>query len=239
MRTSTIVLSALLGAGALAHPTLHNLHLHLKRGEWKEIQDWNQGNVHYEKFEYVDDASAPSAPAPKPQTESKNKVADAKANVQAQPTTTSPPVQSSTPPPSNQGSSGNSVLDTVNSMRAQWIPSLKDHPFAWSDQLASNVQETIDGAEDGGKVMQHPSKLPPGTFGQVLAQGQDGQEGLQNAMLMWMCEEPQGSIPCNSGNENKNVEKGGTGHADILKNTQYTKIACKFSVSVWTCDLGW
>ena len=239
MRSSIIILTALFGAGALAHPTLHNLlHGHIKRGEWKEVSDWDQGNVHYEKFEYVED------PTPKPATESKDTVSDShpQAAPAASPAENNAPAQSSPAPStsgsSSQGSSGNSMLDTINSMRAQWIPSLQNSKLAWSDQLLQNVQVTIDGVEHGGKDMVHNINDGPGTFAQIEAQGSDGDEGFQNAMLMWMCEEPQGSIACNSGNENKDVVPGGTGHADILKSTSYHTIACKFEDTLWTCDLG-
>lgn len=239
MRSSTIILTALFGAGALAHPTLHNLlHGHIKRGEWKEVSDWDKGNVHYEKFEYVDDASAP-----KPQAESKNKAPSPQPQATAQPKPSpsehNPPAQSSPPPTttgsSSQGSSGNSVLDTINSMRAQWIPSLQGHQLAWSDQLLKNVQVTIDGVEQGGKVMEHNINDGPGTFAQIEAVG--SADGFKNAMLLWLCEEPQGSIDCSSSSVHQSIPR--TGHADILKSTSYATIACKFSVSVWTCDLGY
>ena len=152
-------------------------------------------------------------------------------------------------------SGGKHILESMNEMRAKWIPSLKNSPYTWDNTLAKNAYLTatspitnVNGHkenEGGAAEMNH--KLNQGSYAQVIASGSSGKgsNGLtpfELATQLWLCELPQGNIGCNGPSNGAD-----TGHAEILKSPSYTKIGCYYMDSVkknlgfagmYTCDLA-
>ena len=83
----------------------------------------------------------------------------------------------------------------------------------------------------------HSHELIPPSMGQVLAGGDCG--NFEDALVHgWICEIPS-LLPdgmCNGGMTNYMLTE--TGHAQILSDNSYTKVACACSQGVWGCDFG-
>lgn len=256
MRTSSIVISALLGAGAIAHPTLRGLHVHHKRAPAELVNSWDEGNTHYEEFESTTTVVLPAGEQAPSTNENNNNNQQKQAQQQAAysppehqdavPATTTTPVPSVTPSvtpvsapvteqkntqssntqTSSGGDSGNAILDSFNKLRAQWDSSLT--PYTWDATLAANAAKTVK--DDGGSVMTH--ELNSGSMAQCIAEGSegsgsDGRTGFEQAAAMWMCEKPAGSLDCGSATN----ANGDTGHADIIKSTSYSAVGCAYQAS--------
>ncbi|KAL9104359.1 MAG: hypothetical protein Q9163_000706 [Psora crenata] len=147
-------------------------------------------------------------------------------------------------------SQGESILDSFNEMRAKWIPSLANAKYTWDAQLATNARRTavspvVNGQNEGGATQMNHA-LYPGSMAQCIASGdatttKDGLTPFEQAAKMWLCEIPQGDIGCGGPPDN-----GETGHADIIKDTAYTKVGCYYMdatgpspfTGMWTCDFA-
>ncbi|MDI1485245.1 MAG: hypothetical protein OHK93_000382 [Ramalina farinacea] len=257
MRTSSIVISALLGAGAIAHPTLRGLHVHHKRGPAELVNSWDEGNTHYEEFESTTTVVLPAgeqAPSTTtseqqpaiedkhvtPNTNNNNNNNQQQAAYSPQehhdavPATTTTPVPSVTPsvtPVSSPATSSGG--DSGNAMLDSFNKMRAQwnpalKPYTWDATLAANAAKTVK--DDGGSVMTH--ELNPGSNAQCIAEGSDGngadgRTGFEQAAAMWMCEKPAGSLDCGSA-KNSN---GDTGHADIISSGSYSTVGCAYQAS--------
>ena len=257
MRTSSIVISALLGAGAIAHPTLRALHVHHKRAPAELVNSWDEGNTHYEEFESTTTVVLPAgeqAPSTntnnqQPATEDKhvttnNNNQQQQAQPQAAysppehqdavPATTTTPVPSVTPsvtPVSSPATSSGG--DSGNAILDSFNKLRAEWDsaltaYTWDATLAANAAKTVK--DDGGSVMTH--ELNPGSMAQCIAEGSDGsgsdgRTGFEQAAAMWMCEKPAGSLDCGSATN----ANGDTGHADIIKSTSYSAVGCAYQAS--------
>ncbi|KAL9123523.1 MAG: hypothetical protein Q9217_007047 [Psora testacea] len=155
----------------------------------------------------------------------------------------------------NPCSQGKSILDSFNDMRAKWIPSLGNSKYTWDEQLAANARLTAvspvsvnakgDKENEGGATEMHHA-LYDGSQAQCIASGDgttmsDGLTPFEKAAQMWLCEIPQGDIGCEEA-----TNGGDTGHAEIIKNTKYTKVGCYYMDAQgpapwegeWTCDFA-
>ena len=285
MRTS-IIISTLFSASALAHPLLASIHQHLKR-DWKLHKEYDQNNAHIK--EYIWETKPTTTPAATPGIQNKVKAPSNGGNDRgnngqqaSQPTSSVTPIlpassAQSTPPPqqtsnpsNGSGTSGGNgscskasvsggpaedwfndpcsggkhVLESMNAMRAKWLPSLKDSPLKWNNTLVTHAYKTATdkNGEDGATVMRHEIV---GYSWQVIAlgngdKGSDGLTPFESAVMIWLCEIPQGSIGCTSGGD------GTTGHANILKDTNHHNIGCYYMDSandkddggLWTCNVS-
>ena len=337
MRTSIVAL-VLCGAGALAHPSVQNLHWHHRRQENQPTREWTEGDVHYKEFQAVttvtlqpgqqrpSDAASPPTVSPTAQPETEQKIVqDSSADTRyyrfqyhrrpyqpedttpteqtaaappPESTSNPPPVASSGPEPAesaqpsepadqpepspsstagssgggscstpntsggeasawadNPCSQGESILDSFNELRAKWLPSLANSPYTWDAQLADNARKTAvspittekgQPKNQGGAVeMNHA--MYEGTNAQCISQGdgttmKDGLTPFEQAVMLWLCEIPQGDIDCNEFPNLSNT----IGHAEIVKNTGYSKVGCYYMDAVrpaeqtglWTCDFA-
>ncbi|EOA88498.1 hypothetical protein ACJQWK_01699 [Exserohilum turcicum] len=148
------------------------------------------------------------------------------------PTPTPAPAPSPSPSPVPQAPSADSYMGIV----AEWRQKLGLKALEQSDLLESNAHKVV---VDGNGVMRH--ELNPGTYGQVLAPGEDTLEGFKKVFVGgWLCEIP--TLPglngvCEAMSEGWAYE-GQTGHAEILTNPTYSKIGCNNLKGIWCCDLA-
>lgn len=93
--------------------------------------------------------------------------------------------------------------------------------------LEGNAQKVV---QIGNGVMRH--ELFPGTYGQVLAPGGEGDEAFEKVFVGgWLCELPETKGLdgiCSTMSQGWSYE-GQTGHAEILTNPSYKKIGCALS----------
>jgi len=156
------------------------------------------------------------------------------------------------------------MIDVINYWRA--ISNSGD--LKWSTQLQANAQKTGD--DNKGSTQDH--ELNPGTYGQVITPGQQtfiagadgkGDSPFEMSYLAWLCEAPSnpgtnttagygisGTVnQCQVVADNLHITMSGTGHADILKDSDYKTIGCAFAKNaaaaadspwqgLWVCDLG-
>lgn len=266
---TSVVLSLLLGAGALAAP--HGAdHQNQNRNTHKE---WTEGNKVFVEDTWVVSTTLPAGQHAQATPVAMTPVKVAQHNVV--PSAASSKASVPTSAASGSGSynintagsdvwstspksMGKSILDSANQFRAQWhgLP-----PFTWDATLAANARSTAKDAiftdsegtkhnEGGANEMNH--NLNPGSMAQCINEG-DGSSmngqltPFENAWLGWLCEEPAGGIPCGQiGEYKQNSYKGMTDHAEIIKDTSYTKMGCYYQdgtqhpsfVGLWTCDFA-
>lgn len=118
----------------------------------------------------------------------------------------------------------------------KWRANMKLSKLTCDSTLESNAQKVV---EKGNGVMRH--ELFPGTYGQVLAPGGEGDEAFEKVYVGgWLCELPKKEGlegVCDKMSQGWSYE-GQTGHAEILTNPSYTKIGCALSKGIWCCDLA-
>lgn len=176
---------------------------------------------------------APAAPTttvvyeePKP-SKPAEPVYEAPAPVQPTPTPTPTPEAPAPAPPAQGGYMG--VVDT-------WRSKMGLSKLECDSTLEGNAQKVV---EKGNGVMRH--ELFPGTYGQVLAPGGEGDEAFEKVFVGgWLCELPKTKGldgVCDKMSQGWSYE-GQTGHAEILTNPGYKKIGCALSKGIWCCDLA-
>lgn len=118
----------------------------------------------------------------------------------------------------------------------EWRSKLGLSQLACDSKLESNAQQVVI---KGDGVMRH--ELFPGTYGQVLAPGGEGDEAFEKVFVGgWLCEMPglKGlDGVCDKMSQGWSYE-GQTGHAEILTNPGYSKIGCALHKGIWCCDLA-
>ena len=208
-------------------------------------------------------AASTSKTAPKAQnTESTNKnessdKEDSPAKTESKGNTGNCPVGGSAEDWANEPcSGGKSIEESFNTMRSKWMPSLANSPMKWSAKLAANARLTTVSPvvtkngkkENMGGAMEMNHALNPGSMAQCIASGDGtsmngGLTPFEQALKMWLCELPQAGNPLgcsNSGNQ------GDTGHAEIIKSTQYKSFGAYYMDStgrsgfkgMWTADFA-
>ena len=187
--------------------------------------------------------------------------APAPAPVSVTPTSTPPAPASTTPPPAasstpastggNDGaptSGGKSILESANKFR-----SLMGFPtFTYSSTLGANAAKTNN--DDGANTMTH--ELNPGSMAQCIAEvdntsGTAQWSSFELTYLAWLCEIPDSRLgdDCNQMLQATNMQMNyaDPGHAQILRNPQYTKMGCNYMDStqhqanfagMYTCDFA-
>jgi hypothetical protein len=162
----------------------------------------------------VYEAPAPVKPTPTPEA--------------PKPTPTPAPAPSPSPAPPTQGG----YMGIVDEWRAKM--GLK--PLTYDAKLESNAMDVV--VSSNGQMVH---KLNPGTYGQVLAPGQPGDDNFTKVFVGgWLCEIPtlKGlDGVCAKMSEGWSYE-GQTGHAEILTSDNYSKIACANHAGIWCCDLA-
>lgn len=140
------------------------------------------------------------------------------------------PSSSSAPAPPS-GGSDTGYMGIVNEYRGKMgLPSL-----AQDSKLEANA---LDTSKSSGGALKH--KLNSGSFGQVMAPGEDTLDKFEHVFVGgWICEIPS-LLPggeCTEQSKGWNYQ-GQTGHAKILTDTKYTKIGCACALDIWTCDVA-
>lgn len=162
-------------------------------------------------------------PAPAPSSKVEYSQAPAPA-----PTSTKEPATSAAPAPSSTANDDyQSVVDT-------WRAKMGLKPLVNDAKLVSNAMDTV--VSSNGQMVH---KLNPGSFGQVLAPGDE--KDFEHVFVGgWLCEIP--SLPglegvCETQSEGW-AYNGQTGHAEILTADNYSKIGCALHKGIWCCDLA-
>jgi hypothetical protein len=136
------------------------------------------------------------------------------------------------PTPVKGGNYGSGYMGVVN----KWRSNMGLSPLQQSGQLESNARKCV--TESNGQMVH---ELNPGSYGQVLAPGSEGD--FEHVFVGgWLCERPsllgaQGSSVCSQQGQGWD-HQGQTGHADILSSGQYSKIGCALYAGIWGCDLA-
>ncbi len=186
-----------------------------------------------------------SAPAPSV-TPSITPVAPAPAPV----STSAAPVQSIAPSSGGDDgapkSGGKSILESANHFR-----SLMGFPvFTYSSQLDANAAKTNN--DDSANHMIH--ELNSGSMAQCIAEvdntsGDGTYTPFELTYLAWLCEIPDSRLGsgCDAMKAATHMVLSDTGHAEILRNPQYTKMGCNYLTSTehhdnfvgeYTCDFA-
>ena len=122
--------------------------------------------------------------------------------------------------------------------------------FTYSSTLQANSAKTNN--DDGANSMTH--ELNPGSFAQCIAQvdntsGGGGYTPFELTYLAWLCEIDDSRLgdSCKAMESATNmiVNKADPGHAQILRNPQYSQMGCDYKTSteqhanfagMYTCD---
>jgi uncharacterized protein YkwD len=150
--------------------------------------------------------------------------------------TTEAPAYTPAPTPSSTPSSTKAAEPAPTGYMAvvdEWRARLGLKPLIQDAKLEANA---LDTGINGNGQMVH--KLNPGTYGQVLAPGQED-EFYHCFVGGWLCERP--TMPGMDGvceTASKGWYYTSTGHADILTSAQYSKIGCRWVKGIWVCDVA-
>lgn len=143
------------------------------------------------------------------------------------------PQPSPTPAPPSKvapAPSGTGYMAVVDEWRGKLGLALLER----DQKLESNAKDTVV-SSNGAMV----HKLNPGSFGQVLAPGNE--KDFEHVFVGgWLCELPnmaglEGVCEKQSQGWTYN---GQTGHAEILTNKSYKKIGCALHAGIWCCDVA-
>jgi uncharacterized protein YkwD len=144
-----------------------------------------------------------------------------------------PPPSSSSPPPAATSSAPPATGTGYMAVVDEWRAKLGLSKLAQDSTLEKNALKT---AVDGNGQMVH--QLNPGSFGQVLAPGQED-EFYHCFVGGWLCEKPDMAGMngvCATASEGWYYTS--TGHADILTSPNYSKIGCGWAGGIWACDVA-
>lgn len=179
-----------------------------------------------------------------------------------------PPAPASTPaaaaspaasPSASSSSSDPNSSDAILAVCNKWRSAYNLGAFTWDTELAGNAAKT--GKDDQGTNENH--ELNGNSMAQVITPGINNCDnhncaGLSSPFELayvsgWLCEIPSasqlgGKCPTYTSAGGMDLSSGETGHADILKNPDYTKIGCSFAgngqaetaqwTGLWICDLA-
>ncbi|KAM7188046.1 hypothetical protein V8F33_010903 [Rhypophila sp. PSN 637] len=111
------------------------------------------------------------------------------------------------------------------------------YQLQYSSALEANARKTV--VDSNGQMVHQLNK---GSFGQVLAPGGTSDNDFWRVLVGgWLCELP--NAPGMNGvcaEASKGWYYGGqTGHAEIMRSTQYKTIGCANYKGIWACDLGY
>ncbi|KAI4212242.1 MAG: hypothetical protein L6R36_009491 [Xanthoria steineri] len=147
------------------------------------------------------------------------------------------------------------MLSTING----WRHTVGASPLSWSQDMANAAANT--GRLNGGGVSMnhHPANgaaevISPGSD-TAMGQNLKGRSPFEISFIAWICEKPSPAMgnACQLVDTNRQdavmrITNSGTGHHDILVDSQYKQIGCAFTKNKnpsqwflgqgqWVCDL--
>lgn len=140
---------------------------------------------------------------------------------------------SSSPPPAATSSAPPATGTGYMSVVSEWRAKLGLKELTQDSTLEANALKT---AVDGNGQMKH--ELNPGSYGQVLAPGQED-EFYHCFVGGWLCEKPDmAGMDGVCATASDGWYYTSTGHADILTSPDYSKIGCGWADGIWACDVA-